>query len=198
MRSRGGGVQRGSAGGGGGYALHLVKKKDHWEGPINNIPVMFQAKRTRKARDIAHSCGQIHRDFGIENRCLLKKTFKIDDSIYEIHISFVLCSAVFYFFRCSLPSARHDGVRFLASSSITPSSATRSPASGVATTVPTDAQQRPPLLRPPSPPRPRPAAAFPHSKSSTPFFDLFGPFRPFLSQIDPKNGPKPPQNGATQ
>ena len=126
----------------------------------------------------------------------LKKTFKIDDSTYEIHMSFGLCSAVFYFFRCSLPSARHDGVRFLASSSITPSSATRSPASGVATTVPTDAQQRPPLLRPPSPPRPRPAAAFPHSKSSTPFFfDLFDPFRPFLSQIDPKNGP--PQNGAT-
>ena len=48
-------------------------KKDHWEGTINNIPLKFQAKRTRIARDTAPSCCQIHRDFkGIENLFCLK------------------------------------------------------------------------------------------------------------------------------
>ena len=49
----------------------------------NNIPVKFQAKRTRIARDTAPSCWQLHRNFkGIENLFCLKKV-KIDVSTYE-------------------------------------------------------------------------------------------------------------------
>ena len=59
------------------------KKKDHWEGTVNNIPVKFQAKRTRIARDTAPSCWQLHRDFKeTENLFCLKKTVKIDVPTY--------------------------------------------------------------------------------------------------------------------
>ena len=60
------------------YNNHFSKgprpKKGHWEGTVNNIPVKFQEKRTRIARNTVHSCCQIHRDYkGTENFNLLQK-----------------------------------------------------------------------------------------------------------------------------